>query len=389
LYISDFRTRAHRDDILLSDTVVAHLEHADDIALCSTSAEGLQAKLNDLAVWASQNQMKVNLRKTAVMILRRPRTKISVAHSFHIYGEELRIVTEQPYVGIKFSSAPGNMWDAHFSACAARARRAANVTFFVESHTGALPPWEGRLLYSAQVDPHLIWGCEVTGVGTTSQLSQLEDVQHTYLRRILGLQSRSQLCILFTETGLWPIKFRRIALQLRYLCYTLALPPTHLAAIALRETMSAASNGLGGWYSDLQRATQNIGIGLPVNPSLESVAALEPKLKTALYVHLQGLVTASTKLDLLHGRSVFSSNIITKSPVMEFRAYLRVANRTHRQALTQLLLSDHCLAIEMLRRPSRSRSLLTPRVLRLCRFCLADVEDPIHALFVCTASQDL
>ncbi|KZV92441.1 hypothetical protein EXIGLDRAFT_594270, partial [Exidia glandulosa HHB12029] len=116
----------------------------------------------------------------------------------------------------------------------------------------AIPPWEGRQLYTAQVDPHLIWGCEVTGVGTTSQLSQLEDVQHTFLRRLLGLQKRSQLCILFSETGLWPLKFRRLALQLRYLCYTLTLPLTHPASHAVRESIQAAHSTDSGWFRDLQ-----------------------------------------------------------------------------------------------------------------------------------------
>ena len=87
--------------------------------------------------------MQVNLNKTVVMVLCRPRTRPPVDIKFTIYGRELRVVSEQPYVGITFSSGPGNMWNAHFDACALRARRAANIAFFVESHTGKLPPGKG------------------------------------------------------------------------------------------------------------------------------------------------------------------------------------------------------------------------------------------------------
>lgn len=389
LYIADFRTRNHADDVLLADTVIDHLEHADDIALCSSSAEGLQVKLNDLALWASQNQMKVNLAKTVVMILRRPRTRTQGDYAFSLYGQPLRIVTEQPYVGIRFSSAPGNMWDAHFETCALRARRAANVSFFVESHTGAIPPWEGRQLYTSHVDPHLIWGCEVTGVGTTAQLSQLEDVQHTFLRRLLRLQTRSQLCILFTETGLWPLQFRRLALQLRYLHYLLTLPQSHLASVALRETIAAARAAPTGWFSDLRNACQKVGLDLPETPSTDSVASIEPHLKTALYQHLKKLVDESPKLELLHQRTCYTGKTRRAAAVLEFRDYLRVRCREHRQALTSLVVSDHCLAIEQLRRGTRTRTEKVPRALRLCRFCMSEIEDPLHALFTCTASEEL
>ncbi|KZV93920.1 hypothetical protein EXIGLDRAFT_595836, partial [Exidia glandulosa HHB12029] len=377
------------DDILLSGSVISHLEHADDIALCSTTPEGLQLKLDDLALWASQNQMKVNLSKTVVMVLRRPRTQVGVNFVFKLYGSALRVVTEQPYVGIRFSSAAGNMWDAHFEACALRARRAANVSFFVESHTGAIPPWEGRQLYTAQIDPHLVWGCEVTGVGTVAQLSQLEDVQHTFLRRLLGLQKRSQICILFSETGLWPLKFRRLALQLRYLCYTLSLPDTHLASRAVKESIQAARITQSGWFSDLQRAVAAIGLALSADPSHESVAALEPGLKTALYRHIQDCTNGSPKLELLHSRPLYICRDRKLAPPLEFRAYLRVKGKNYRQALTSLVVSDHCLSIELLRRGTRSRPGSVPRALRLCRFCLTAVEDPLHVLFVCSASPDL
>ncbi|KZV84831.1 hypothetical protein EXIGLDRAFT_623753, partial [Exidia glandulosa HHB12029] len=205
----------------------------------------------------------------------------------------------------------------------------------------------------------------------------------------LGLQKRSQLCILFSETGLWPLKFRRLALQLRYLCYTLTLPDTHLASRAVKESIQSARNAQSGWFSDLRRAAGTIGLEVSAEPTPENIAALEPSLKTALYRHIQDSVNTSPKLELLHSRPAYIGQQRKLAPPLEFRAYLRVKGRTHRQALTSLVLSDHCLSIEMLRRGTRSRAESVPRALRLCRLCLSAIEDPIHALFVCSASQEL
>jgi hypothetical protein len=52
---------------------------------------------------------------------------------------------------------------------------------------GTLPPWEGKILYMARVDPHPIGAAEVALDVDESLLHELEDVQHSFLRRLLDL----------------------------------------------------------------------------------------------------------------------------------------------------------------------------------------------------------
>ncbi|KAJ7103278.1 hypothetical protein B0H15DRAFT_811721, partial [Mycena belliarum] len=66
---------------------------------------------------------------------------------------------------------------------------------------GCLPPYEGIRMYVARVDPHPIFGCEVCLDVVPSQLNDVTDVQHEYLRRLLGVHSRCVLSALFIETG--------------------------------------------------------------------------------------------------------------------------------------------------------------------------------------------
>lgn len=68
LYLADFCPPADPDDLRILDTAIAHLEHADDMVLMSTTRQGLQRKLLYLEIWASSNFMESNPRKCNVMI---------------------------------------------------------------------------------------------------------------------------------------------------------------------------------------------------------------------------------------------------------------------------------------------------------------------------------
>jgi hypothetical protein len=46
-------------------------------------------------------------------------------------------------------------------------------------------------------------------------LARLERVQVKFLRRMLGVGRRSVKAVLFSETGIWPIKYRRVHLALK------------------------------------------------------------------------------------------------------------------------------------------------------------------------------
>ena len=70
------------------------------------------------------------------------------------------------------------------------------------------------------------------------------------------------------------------------------------------------------------------------------------------------------------------------------RSYLDVHIPAHRKALTRLMLSEHPLAIEQLRRTSRYRPRID-RDLRICRLCRGAVEDEVHVLLHCDGDNDL
>src|SRR6202044_3681248 len=104
---------------------------------------------------------------------------------------------------------------------ASKACRVACACFALNSFIGTLPPKEGRQLYMARVDPMLTIGCEVVLDVEDALVQELMDVQHLFLRRLLGVGQHSMLATLFTETGILPLRFRRAKLAIGYLIYLL------------------------------------------------------------------------------------------------------------------------------------------------------------------------
>lgn len=87
----------------------------------------------------------------------------------------------------------------------------------VEDSTGALTPKQFKNLYMARVDCHLIHGCEVSPDSEDVHVEQLCAIQIDFWRQALNVHSHSMLVVLFTETGIMPLRIRRFLLLLGYL----------------------------------------------------------------------------------------------------------------------------------------------------------------------------
>jgi hypothetical protein len=192
------------DDVILGDTPISHIEQADDVALFSTTAEGIQCRLNSFMSWCSQNSMVISVDKTKWMLFGPfPR----VTPTIYVNGRAIALVREYKYVGTWFTSIKRQIFTKQYSVKASKARSMAHSCFSVDSMIRTLPLKEGLQLYHARVDPHLTSGCEVVLDVNPALIKTLEKPQLMYLRRLLGLNPRCMRAVLFSETGLMPIRY--------------------------------------------------------------------------------------------------------------------------------------------------------------------------------------
>jgi hypothetical protein len=194
------------DDIILDGVPVSHLEQADNVVLFSTTLAGLQRKIDIFFTWCKVNFMVISLSKTLWMIFGEIPRVIPV---MRVGDAVILLVKQYKFVGILFTSISRDIFSAHYAKKASKARAVANMTFAVKDSIGCLPPPQGIQLYMARIDPHLTFGCEVALDVTDTHVSKLEDVQNEFLRRLLGLNRRSVLAVLFSETGVTPLRYRQ------------------------------------------------------------------------------------------------------------------------------------------------------------------------------------
>ena len=109
---------------------------------------------------------------------------------------------------------------------------------------------------------------------------------------------------------------------------------------------------------------------------------------TLLLEDLLSKIDDSVRTYLLHNRLEPLIDSPAKYIASCLRHHLTDVPPSYRHTITRLLLSDHPLAWEQLRRDTRYYKRV-PRHLRLCRFCRTALESPEHVLMSCEASDDL
>ncbi|KAJ7116278.1 hypothetical protein C8R43DRAFT_902453 [Mycena crocata] len=205
---------------------------------------------------------------------------------------------------------------------------------------------------------------------------------------MLGVGSRSLRAVLFSETGIWPIKYRRVFLALKNLCYLLELNHKRPAWNGLQDSLNLARSSQISWINDLRIVLSRLYIPVELDISLEmNVTSVEKTMKdviTSMEAWINDEIESSARVrDLLVGRLELDKDTrrLVKKP-LHFRHYLAVKQPEHRKALTKMVLSSHSLAVERRRWKERGKKIV-PRQWRLCRFCYIYVEDPAHAMFKC------
>jgi hypothetical protein len=321
------------------------MEHADDMAVASTTPEGLQRHLDRIQQWCSENFLQLNEGKTEIMIFG------PIPHSlspFTLNGKPLRIEPEVTYVGITFQSTSKDIFDRHYRNKAFAANLEAKKMFASEIYCGRnrLPPRIARNMYSALVDCHLIHGSDVIIDVEKRSLERLESVQKSCLRRIMGLTSNSVIAPLYTELALFPIRERRLILALRFLKYLIGMPRDSHVRQALETSWELFAHGHPGWIGDVDHMLRSLVEPLAL-PSLHSLTpnmidALIKEVRSVCVDDLERQISKIPRLFLLVDRKEPLEEDEPRLIHMYVRHYLhRISISSHRRSMIKLILGEH------------------------------------------------
>ncbi|KAJ7181923.1 hypothetical protein C8R46DRAFT_885180, partial [Mycena filopes] len=214
LFMADLILAWHPDDIELNGLPINQVAHADDILAASGSPPGLQHHLNGAQKWINNNGCLASIPKSLGQLYG-ARPTGNVLPTFQLGSGCITLVKKACYLGVWLEMGTKYIWREQYKVKSRKARTIANVILGLDRFVGTLPAWDARTLYMARIDPYLTAGCDVCLDVDNKGLKMLEKVQLMFLRRMLGLSSRSMRAVLFSETGIWPIKYRRVYLALK------------------------------------------------------------------------------------------------------------------------------------------------------------------------------
>ena len=189
------------------------LMYADDTIIMSNSAEGLQKALDSLHTYCQQWGLQVNSTKTKITIFG-DRKKTTTAARFTFNGGELEIVDSFKYLGILFN------YNGKFALCKNALREQATKAMFAllnKCRKFNLPIDIQIELFDHTVLPVLTYGSEVWGPGCNKIL---EGVHLRFLKYILGVKNSTSSCMVYGETGRYPID---IHIKTQVLSYWLSI----------------------------------------------------------------------------------------------------------------------------------------------------------------------
>ena len=106
IYLNDigcYLTSSDSDVPIIDGVPVTHLLFADDLVLMSSSANGLQNSLNNLARYCSDWELSLNINKSKVIIFNST-SVVKDKHSFYFRDKTLDIVASYTYLGLTLTS---------------------------------------------------------------------------------------------------------------------------------------------------------------------------------------------------------------------------------------------------------------------------------------------
>ncbi|KAJ7711130.1 hypothetical protein B0H14DRAFT_3902606 [Mycena olivaceomarginata] len=331
IYFADFRLPPHKDDVHLNGRPVCQAEQADDNLVMSTAFRPFQAKVGMFGKWGGNKRTYVSARKSKWMIFGPLPSVIPTL----LIGDH--------YVGIWFTSIHKNIFSRHYTIKAVQS----------EEH-------QQRYLRPQAQNWVLAWCATLTLDADCTLLDELVEVQHLFLRRLLGLNPHSMLAVLFTETGQMPIRIRRLLLALGRLQYLLELDDRRVVRSALLDSIALFREGKSGWATDLAIGLRRLPTAIVVTPDdllcSKTIEDIAKRIVGIVDDDLQRDIDRLVKTHLLRNRVERGEDKTSRLVTRRLRHYLvEVAVPAHRKAITGLLLGDHNLSVERLRYPSRDR----------------------------------
>ena len=353
------------------NTKIGSILWADDLVMLSESEAGLTKMLRSLALFGSENGLKINADKTKCMVFNKTGRHIRC----NIKCGDLSITSVREYKYLGFLVTPSGGVEAGILDLKSRAlyalvqlrkklgdnfRKNIGISFY---------------LFDTLVKPIIMycsdfWGVLKINKGSPSELlpkKNIIDLIHMkFLKQLLGVQLQTSNTGVLLETGRVPLmafalkncikNWNRIAVQKK------------CSILTLRSYSNIKERELE-WYRNLGLLMDNLGLRVVLNGS-------KPNPEKIVFQRMIDIFHQKAFAEISNEANKLRTYSLVKGGVGE-EPYLRgVVNINDRISMTRFRLSNHKLMIE------KGRHRKIDKSLRKCPFCMS-IEDEMHFLVDC------
>ena len=379
------------DPAYLNTHPVHCLMYADDIVLLSSSAQGLQCKLDRLHSYCKEWCLNVNTTKTKILIFNKAGRHIY--HKFVIDKTEIECVSSYKYLGITFCSS------GSFSLAQKELYQKALKAFFkLRTDFFSLNPSVKTAIhvFDHTIKPILLYGSEIWGYFNpfTSKYRSgsysldniysnllCDKVHIKFCKFILGVHKKTTNFGVLSEVGRFPLHFDIVKGMINYWHRLENLGSSFpLLGEAYLTSKILYDQKYPSWFGSLKCIYQNIQ-GLQELSSTTKIYRFKRLSKKLIFQHYVNLWQIQKNKHSV-GKLDNYFNLKTNFGMEKYLSVLQ--NFEHRRNVARLRLSAHRLQIE------RGRYQGVLRHDRICLRCTSgEVDDEKHFLFSCSCNSDM
>ena len=351
------------------DVLIKIIMYADDQVVFSQTKEGLQKGLNNLFDYCKKWGLKVNAKKTKVVIFRKGgRTDKNT--KFMYDNNELEIVSYFKYLGLIFSQT--GSFAKGIQEIVSSARRALFGLKRMLSRNNEITIKLQIELFDLMIAPILFYGAEIWGF---CKAEPIERFHLSFLKSLLGVKNSTANCFVYGELGVMPLhierKFRIVKFWVRILnsnensyLYKVYLDLLYLEIYSPEKIT---------WVSLLKDLLFRYGFGYFW--MLQKIDNPNSFLRT-----FKERISDIYKQEWQISVNETSSNRLYKhiKERFHFEPYLNLVNKAKRLHISKVRLSSHLFLIERGRWGTKKLKLEE----RKCEICNV-LEDEYHCLIEC------
>ena len=336
---------------------------ADDLLLLSKSEEGLKNMLNNLNMYTIKNGMKINIKKTKIMIFNKGGRNIKI--NFYFGKDKLDTTREYKYLG--FMVTPSGEITTGLKDLKDRALRAFMKLKNKMGITFRKQPLITIKIFKTLIEPILLYASDFWGILKLPQNNPVENVFLSFCKQLLGVQKQTTNLGVLLELGQIPLSI--LAKKNSIKNWVRIATKTKCNDSIVNSHENATSKKLT-WATRMEATLSEIGMR-------EEFLLKDKNCHLKAFQRMQDIFHQGAFSDIQKETSKLRTYSLCKtSPGYEtYLSEIHVIEE--RTALTKLRLSNHVLMIE------KGRHLKIEKDARFCPFCPSKIEDEQHFVLDC------